>query len=155
MNFWKKLPKSKQPSNKSSDTLKATVLDELVTAKLVFFSYLAGMFKPFLTAYQTDRPMVPFLYGDLFKLLKNIFSIIIEPDIMNKCETALKLKEIDLYSSANHLVAKEIDIGFVVLTHIQELRRRDEVSKACVLAFKKIERKCVIATIENYWRKAQ
>ena len=36
---------------------------------------------------------------------------------MNKCEVALKLKEIDLYSSANHLVAKEIDIGFVALTH--------------------------------------
>ena len=36
---------------------------------------------------------------------------------LNKCETALKLKEIDLYSSANHLVAKETDIGFVALTH--------------------------------------
>ena len=50
---------------------------------------------------------------------------------MNKCETAMKLKEIDLYSRANHLVAKEVDIGFVALTHIQ-----DEVSKTCVLAFK-------------------
>ena len=74
------------------------------------------MFKPFPTAYQTDRPVIPFLYGDLFKLLKNILSIIIKPDIMNKCETALKLKEIDLH--ANHLVTKEIDIGFVALTHI-------------------------------------
>ena len=37
-------------------------------------------------------------------------------DIMNKCETALKLKDIDLHSSTNHLVAKEIDIAFVALT---------------------------------------
>ena len=118
MNFWEKLPKSKLPSSKSYDTLKTAVLDELVIAILGFFSYLAGMFKPFLTAYQTDHPVISFLYGDLFKLVKNIFSIIIKPDI-NKCETALKLKEIDLYSSANHLVAKEIDIGFVALTHIQ------------------------------------
>ena len=73
--------------------------------------------------------MIPFLYGDLSKLLKNIFSIMIKPDIMNKCETALKLKEIDLYSRANHLVAKEIDIGFDALS------RRDEVSKTYVLAF--------------------
>ena len=56
---------------------------------------------------------------------------------MNKCETALKLKEIDLHSSANHLVAKEIGIDFVALTHIQKLRRRDKVSKTCGLAFKK------------------
>ena len=118
MNFWEKLPKSKLPSSKSYDTLKTAVLDELVIAILGFFSYLTGMFKPFLTAYQTDHPVISFLYGDLFKLVKNIFSIIIKPDI-NKCETALKLKEIDLYSSANHLAAKEIDIGFVALTHIQ------------------------------------
>ena len=127
INVWEKLPKSKQPSNKTCDTLLNTaVLDELVIAKLGFFSYLAGMFKPFPRAYQTDRPMIPFLYGDLFKLLKNnIFLIIIKPVIMNKCETALKLKEIDLYSSANHLGAKEIDIGFVALNHMQELRGRD------------------------------
>ena len=51
----------------------------------------------------------------------------IKPHIMNKYETALKLKEIDLYCSANHLVVKEIDIGFVALTQIQEVGRRDEV----------------------------
>ena len=136
-NFQEKLPKSKQPSNKSYDTLKIAVLDELVIAKLGFFSYLAGMFKPFLTVYQTDCSMIPFFYGDLVKLLKNIFSIIIKPDIMNKYETALKLKEIDLYSSANHLAAKKIEIGFVAFTHIQELRRRDEISKTFILVFKK------------------
>ena len=53
------------------------------------------------------------------------------------------------------MVAKEIDIGFVALTHIQELRRRDEVSKTCVLAFKKSVRKCVIATIEKLLAKSR
>ena len=45
--FGKNFQKSKQPSNKSYNTLKAAVLDELVIAKLDFFSYLAGMFKSF------------------------------------------------------------------------------------------------------------
>ena len=151
--FWEKFPKSKQPSNKSYHTLKTAVLNELVIAKLGFFSYLEGMFEPLLTAYQTDHPMIPFLYGDWFKLLKNIFSIIIKPD-MNKCETALKLKEIDLYSSANRLVAKEIYIGFVALTHIQDLRSRDEVSKTSVFAFKKSVRKCVVAIIKKLLEKS-
>ena len=70
------------------------------------------MLKPFLTAYQTDLPTIPFLYGDLFKHLKNVVSTIIKPNLMDKCKTALKLKEIDLYSSTNHLIAKEIDIVF-------------------------------------------
>ena len=36
MNLCEKLPKSKQPSNKSYDTLKTAVLDELVIPKLAF-----------------------------------------------------------------------------------------------------------------------
>ena len=64
--------------------------------------------------------------------------------ITSKFETALKLKEIDLYSSssAKHLVANEIDIGSVALTHIQELSRRDKVSKTCVLAQKMCKKVC-------------
>ena len=50
----------------------------------------------------------------------------------------------DLYSSssAKHLVANEIDIGSVALTHIQELSRRDKVSKTCVLAQKMCKKVC-------------
>ena len=92
-----------------------------------------------------------FLYGDLPNLLKDIFSIIIKPNIMNKCETALKLKEIDLYSSANHLVPKEIDIGFVALTHIEELKRGDEVSKTCFSFQKKCKKVCDC----YYWKIGQ
>ena len=61
--------------------------------------------------------------------MKNIFSVIIKPDIRNKCETALKPEEIDLHSSANHLVAKEINIVFVALTHIQELGEEAKFQK--------------------------
>ena len=77
------------------------------------------------------------MYGDLFKLLKNIFSIVIKPDIMNKCETALKLKEIDLNSSANHLVAKEIDIGFIALTHTRIEKKRQSFKNLC-FSFQKV-----------------
>ena len=114
------------------------------------------MFKAFLTTYQTDRPMIPFLYGDFLKLFKNLFSIIIRLDITSKCETALKLKEIDLYSSssAKHLVANEINVGSVALTHIQELSRRDKVSETCVLTLKKCVRKRVMVTIEKLLEKS-
>ena len=105
------------------------------------------MFKPFLTAYQTDRPMIPFLYGDLFKRLNNIFSIIIKPDIMYKCEAALKLKELDFYSSANHLLAKEIAIGFVALTHARAEEKRGSFKNLCF----SFQKKCM----KHYWRKSQ
>ena len=40
------------------------------------------------------------------------------------------------------------------LTHTQELRRRDKVSKTCVVAFKKSVKKCVIAIIEKLLEKS-
>ena len=52
------------------------------------------------------------------------------------------------------LTIYQTDIGFVALTHIQELRRRDKVSKTCVLAFKESVRKCVIATTKNLLEKS-
>ena len=45
--FWLKLPKSKQPKCKSFESVKEAVEDELTTAKLSFFSYLASIFQPF------------------------------------------------------------------------------------------------------------
>ena len=81
-----------------------------------------------------------FLYGDLPNLLKDIYSIIIKPN-MNKCETALKLEEIDL-QVISILVPKEIDIGLVALTHTEELKRGDEVSKTCFSFQKKSKKVC-------------
>ena len=61
MKFWKNLCKSKQ----SKKCLKSVLQDPLLTAKLGFFSYFVEMFKPFLILYQTDQPMLLYLYDDL------------------------------------------------------------------------------------------
>ena len=46
--FWKKLPKSKQPSSKSYMAVKDRVDDQLITAKLSFFSFVASLVEPLL-----------------------------------------------------------------------------------------------------------
>ena len=40
--------------------------DTLTTAKLQFFLFVAGILQPFLKLYQTDQPMIPFMYNDIF-----------------------------------------------------------------------------------------
>ena len=59
--FWKKLPKSKQPSLKSYMAVKDGVDDKLITAKLSFFSFAASLVEPFLKKHQCDKPMIPFM----------------------------------------------------------------------------------------------
>ena len=67
VNFWKKLTKSKQPN--SYNIVKDAVNDPLTAVKLEFVIYVAGLLGPYLKSYQSDQPMVPFIYFDLKRLV--------------------------------------------------------------------------------------
>ena len=127
----------KQPlSSMSMELIKTSTTDLLFVAKLGFFSFFADSFKPFLTAYQTDSPMVPFLYTDIFRLLKNVYSVIVKPDVIAKCGTAAQLKEIDFNKNENMLSTKHINVGFVASKLIEKLIRQDQVKKDVIYLFK-------------------
>ena len=66
--FWRKLPTKKQPSGKGFDFVKDATEDVLTKANLAFFSYVASFLEPFLTKYQTSKPMLLYLYTDMAKL---------------------------------------------------------------------------------------
>ena len=69
MEFWLKLSKSRQPNNEGP---------EVLIAKLGLFSNFADTIKPFLTTYLVNKLMVPFLFNDLFKFLKNVMFVIVK-----------------------------------------------------------------------------
>lgn len=62
----KKVP---NPNTASYDTILSTQSDDFIIAKLHFFLLVARSFGPFLTKYQTDEPVLPFLAKDLTELL--------------------------------------------------------------------------------------
>ena len=66
--FWENLPPSKRPKSKSFLNVQEAVKDSLNLLKLDFFSFIASLVEPYLRAYQTDRPMIPFMCNDLKKL---------------------------------------------------------------------------------------
>lgn len=58
---WFTLPASKRSKeNKSYDMLIEHHRDSFMLAKLHFFKHVASTFKPFLTSFQIDNPMMPF-----------------------------------------------------------------------------------------------
>lgn len=65
------------PGTSSFDTIEAASKDPLILAKLHFFVAISRTFCPFLTKYQTDEPVLPFLCKDLTELMKVIVSIIV------------------------------------------------------------------------------
>ena len=65
----------------------------LPPAKLSVFSLVAGILQSFLVKYQTADPMIPYLYTNLFKIIKKIMNLMVNPDIMVKCINIADLKK--------------------------------------------------------------
>ena len=60
------------PTSKSAKDVKNALPDELTVAKLEYFKFVAAKLQPFLEAYQSDHPLVPFMYHDLKRLVKTL-----------------------------------------------------------------------------------
>ena len=56
------------PGTKSFETINEAVKDSLMAGKINFVLSVSKEVTPFLTLYQTDKPMVPFLAKDFFQL---------------------------------------------------------------------------------------
>nr|CAD7427024.1 unnamed protein product [Timema monikensis] len=66
--------------------------------------------QPFLQRFQTSKPMTPYLFEAVEKLLRYLMNRCVKPDLM-KC-TGPKLLSIDTKKSENLILSKNIDIGF-------------------------------------------
>ena len=133
--FWESMPKSKRPSSKSYFNVQESLDDELIIAKLQFFVYVAGIVEPFLTAFQSDKPMIPYFYFYLKSIIKQLLGIIVEPKIIDSCKTGKQLKDIDLSDKKNLLSLEKMNLGFAVEHTIKSLKRLDAVSNLQVNEF--------------------
>ena len=89
-------PASKQPSCKSYMNIKNVVSDDLTIAKLHYFNCIAGLLQLFLKIYQTDEPMLAFLFDNFKGLVKTLLTNIINPSVLEKSKTAKELLDTKL-----------------------------------------------------------
>ena len=83
--FWEKLALSKRPKEKNYKTITDVVKDNLIIGKLNFFSFVASILQPFLTKYQSDNLLVPFMYDGIVDLAKSLMRIIIKTEKNRWC----------------------------------------------------------------------
>nr|CAD7427974.1 unnamed protein product [Timema monikensis] len=79
-------------------------------AEQAFCKTIADECQPFLQRFQTSKPMTPYLFEAVEKLLRYLMNRCVKPDLM-KC-TGPKLLSIDTKKSENLILSKNIDIGF-------------------------------------------
>lgn len=137
-------PRSKQPCSLQTKTIlhmKDALDDQLTTAKLHFFSFVAGKLQIFLVKYQADKPLIPFLHRDLVVLLKNLYRIIVKEKVVDAANTGKRLKNIDLDDDDNLVKLKNVEIGFAAEHVINNLLKEDGISSSSVKTFRK---ECVV-----------
>jgi hypothetical protein len=153
--FWEKLSKSKQPKSKSFISVQDAVHNPLTIAQFQFFSYIAGLLEPFLKSYQTDRPMLPFMYYDLKALVVSLLRLFIKSNIISNCKSGSEMMKINLSAEANVINVKDVTVGFAAETTLTDLKRKDKVNGKQVIAFKKDCQKFLIALVSKLFERIQ
>ena len=134
--------------------MKKAIGDPFIDSKLHFFTYVSGLVEPFLTLFQADKPMIPFLYLPLTNLVLKLLEIIVKPNVLENFSTGCKLKIIDFKNDKNFLPLDQINAGFAVPEAVEKLKRKDIVSTTQIKNFMKDIRKFVIAKLEKICEKS-
>src|SRR5262245_3358371 len=86
--------------------------DKMLSAKLGFMQSIAMQLEPYLTKYQTNKSLLPFLYHDLYSRLRSLMIRFVKSDVMTGVSDASKLMAVDFSSKDNLKRLHDVDIGF-------------------------------------------
>lgn len=111
--------------------------DPLLPAKLSFFKALASDIEPFLTEFQSDVPLVPFLHSALSIVIHDQMQYIVKPDVL---KSSAFIHKLDVNKDDNLLFAKNIKLPFSVT---YELKKVKSAKERDVLLFRESCRKCI------------
>lgn len=99
------------PQCNSYQTVKDCIQDKLIGCKLVFFQSMASFVEPFLTEFQGNNPLTPFLYSSLHLLIQNLLQRFVKTNILNSPKP-FSIYKIDLDDKQNLMKVEDVDIGF-------------------------------------------
>ena len=108
--YYAREPPSKRPKdNNSYKTLVENQTDLLMKVKMCVFKDLSHKMNTFLTLFQSDAPMVPFLSDTLERLLRRIVGYFVTTPALEKAATALALVKLDVtVTGGNCLLTSDI-----------------------------------------------
>lgn len=136
----------KAPQCVSFKVITDALNDKLLLPKLAFFQSFASDVQPFLTNFQFDYPMTPFLYDELTTLLRSAMERIVKPDILRQVD----LSKIDVKNEDNLLTAKYINLGYATEAALRKVNQsplQSKISDLEIIQFKAQIRKCIQAFI--------
>ena len=110
---WTSLCKSKQPkNNKSYETLVEYHKDPLIPARFHFFCFIAGILKPFLVIFQSDNPLLSFMFDELSQALYRLVRLIYKKKKINETINLRNVMKKEFLTNPNNQLEEYlIDLG--------------------------------------------
>ena len=85
--------------------------------------------KLFLTLYQTDKQMMPFLSADLYDLLKTLMTRVLNIDVVTTITNAAKFCDVNVFDVDNQQHYKKVDVGFSANRMLKTLNEDKKISE--------------------------
>ena len=142
------------PKCKSFSVVRCHLNDKLLSLKLNIFLYVAKIIEPFMIKYQSDKPLVPFLADDIKIVLISLLEIFIKPDVLKRCNSSLKLANLDFENVKNHVKPEAINIGFVASRELKSLYTRKAVTDGEIFNLKMDFKNAVIHILRKLMDKS-
>ena len=148
------LPRFKQSKCKSYEVIKGAIKDPFIVAKMTFFSFIAGRLKPYLTIYQSQKPLIPFLYDNLQSLYKELLGLTIKSEVLGKGNDDCKeLLKIDLRDRENHMKKKNMYVGFGTQQELLSRLKKDCITYSDLNDFRIDAREFLVTLLEKMFDK--
>ena len=108
--------------------MKESLEDPFLRAKLCFFISVATEFETFLVEFQTDKPMIPFLYQRLELLLNCLLERFVKQEILNANPAGPQQAKLSL-KEANLVKPEDVSIGFGAKQAVRQDTKRQGKSE--------------------------
>ena len=116
----------KQPGNKSYECLKTYYTDSLVPSRLQFFAFVLGIFEPYLVMFQTDAPMLLFMFSKLEKIFSRLIRLILKQEKLT-IPIMERIKKKWLMDKNNHLEHDTlVDISAATKVYLKGVQLSEE-----------------------------
>ena len=98
--------------------------------------------------------MLPFIATDLLRMLKNLMSRFLKPDILQQAITIEKLLDVKVKQPSSHLNCSKVDLGYITGRIMSELSAKAKVGQRSLLKFKMSCKECLLAVVDKLLQKS-
>ena len=82
--------------------------DPLVPAKLQFFAFVASIFQPYVLIFQTNSPMIPFMFSELEKIFNQLIRLVFRKGAIDQASTVSKKIKKDWHANKNNYLEDDL-----------------------------------------------